>query len=465
MATRRVDVVIIGAGTAGLAAYREVSKHTQSFALVNDGPWGTTCARVGCMPSKALIEAANAYARRHAFAAFGIHGGDALSVDRAAVLAHVRAVRDGLVAETCTLTAELGERAISGRAALLDGHRVRVNGDEITADRIILATGSRPTLPEKWKPFADRLLTTDTLFEQRTLPDGIAVVGLGGVGTELAQALARLGCTVTAFDAKATLAGLSDPEVNAALVAALRRELAVHLGHEVELTSDGEALRVTGGGISVVVERVLVALGRTPNLAGLGLETLGVPLDTSGRPEVDPGTLRIGETDVFLVGDAAGDRPIQHEAADEGHIAGLNARTSALRRYRRRTPLRIVFTDPTVALVGAPHDQLDLEKIVIGDASFADQGRARLGLRSDGCLRIYADKESGVLLGAELCTPDGEHLAHILALAIERGCTVADLLRAPFYHPTIEEGLRAALHALAKQLLDGDGFELASAPA
>jgi dihydrolipoamide dehydrogenase len=270
------------------------------------------------------------------------------------------------------------------------------------------------------------------MVDQSTLPDRLAVLGLGGVGTELAQALARLGCTVTAFDGKPMLAGLSDPEVSAALLRALRTELVVHLGHEVELASDGDgdALRVTGGGVSVVVDRVVVALGRTPNLAGLGLETLGVPLDQSGRPEVDPSTLRIGETDVFLVGDAAGDRPIQHEAADEGHIAGLNARTGALRRYRRRTPLSIVFTDPTVALVGTHHDKLDLEQVVIGEASFADQGRARLGIRGDGCLRVYAAKESGVLVGAELCTPDGEHLAHILALAIERACTVADLLRA-----------------------------------
>jgi dihydrolipoamide dehydrogenase len=148
------------------------------------------------------------------------------------------------------------------------------------------------------------------------------------------------------------------------------------------------------------------------------------------------------------------DRATQHEAADEGHIAGL------AHRYHRRTPLGIVFTDPTVALVGKHHDQLDLASVAIGETRFADQGRARLGLRSGGCLRIYADTRSGTLLGAELCAPDGEHLAHLLALAIERACTVADLLRAPFYHPTIEEGVRSALHELAKQLPGGDGFEL-----
>ncbi len=456
--------MIIGAGTAGLGAFREVRKHTQSYLLVNDGPWGTMCARVGCMPSKALIEAANAYERRRAFADLGIRGGEQVTVDRAAVLARVRELRDHFVEETCGLTAELGERALSGRAELLDGHRIRVGDDEITADRIILATGSHPTVPARWTPFADRLLTTDSLFEQATLPDRIAVVGLGALGAEVAQALARLGCTVTAFDAKPLIAGLSDPNVNAALLVALRADFALHLGHEVELARDGDGLRVTGGDVSVVVDRVVVALGRTPSFAGLGLDRLGVPLDTDGRPEVDPTTLRIGETDVFLVGDAAGDRPVQHEAADEGHIAGLNARTAALRRYKRRTPLAIVFTEPSVGRVGVRYDKLDRETVVIGEASFVDQGRARIALRGDGCLRIYADKETGALVGAELCAPDGEHLAHVLALAIERGSTVVDLLRAPFYHPTLEEGLRTALHALAKQLPDHDGFELASEP-
>jgi dihydrolipoamide dehydrogenase len=124
-------------------------------------------------------------------------------------------------------------------------------------------------------------------------------------------------------------------------------------------------------------------------------------------------------------------------------------------------PLRIVFTHPNVALVGKHHSQLDLDKVVIGEASFADQGRARLALRAAGVLRVYAEKGSGTLLGAELCAPDGEHLAHLLALAIERRCTVKELLRMPFYHPSFEEGLRGALREIAKGLPGSGDFELA----
>ncbi len=457
---KKLDVAIIGAGTAGLGAFREVRKYTENFVVINDGPWGTMCARVGCMPSKALIEAASAFHRRRDFSEFGISAGENLTVDLSSVLARVRRVRDEQLKGARQLTGDLGDRAITGRARLLGPNRLVVNGQELVADRIILATGSRPIVPEAWGPFADRLLTTDTLFEQKTLPERVAVLGLGGVGAELAQALARLGCAVTAFDGKTTLAGLSDETVQACLLEVLRAELTVHLGHEAELSVEDGGLRVKAGDASVVVESVLVALGRRPNLDGLGLETLGVALDEHGRPEVDPATLQIGRLPVFLVGDAGGDRPVQHEAADEGHIAGLNARTDTVKSYERRVPLSIVFTHPNVALVGKHHSQLDRENVAIGEVSFADQGRAVLALRRGGRLRVYAEKASGALLGAELCAPDGEHLAHLLALAIERKCTVKELLRAPFYHPSFEEGLRGALREVAKELPGGGDFEL-----
>jgi dihydrolipoamide dehydrogenase len=458
---KRVDVAILGAGSAGLGALREVRKQTQSFVVINDGPWGTMCARVGCMPSKSLIEAAHAFHRRRAFAELGVSGAESLTIDVPAVLARVRRIRDTFVDETLRLTADVGYRAMSGRARLLGPNRVSVNGEELLADRIIVATGSRPIVPEAWLPFSDRLLTTDTLFEQTTLPKRMAVLGLGSVGVELAQALARLGGDVTAFDAKTKVAGLTDETVHTCLLGALRAELTVHLGDEAELLLEGDGLRVNAGGASVAVDRALVALGRRPNLDGLGLESLGVPLDEHGKPEVDPTTMQIGRLPVFLVGDVEGDRQVQHEAADEGHIAGLNACADAVKSFARRVPLSIVFTHPNIAMVGQRYAQLDPANIAVGEASFEKQGRARLALRASGRLRVYADKMSGRLLGAELCAPEGEHLAHLLALALERQCTVRDLLRAPFYHPTLEEGLREALRGAAKNLPGQDVFELA----
>jgi dihydrolipoamide dehydrogenase len=224
-------------------------------------------------------------------------------------------------------------------------------------------------------------------------------------------------------------------------------------------------LRVTAGPTRVVVDRVLVAMGRTPNLEGLGLESLGVPLDERGQPLVDRATLQVAGLPVFLTGDVNAEVPLQHEASDDGHIAGLNAMAPSVGRFARRTPLSIVFCDPNLAAVGLGLAELDRGRVVVGEARFTNQGRARMMLRNAGVLRLYANREDGQLVGAELFAPEGEHLAHWLALAIHRRSPVRDLLRAPFYHPTVEEGLRTALREIARQLPDGEGYPLASAPA
>ncbi|HRP96149.1 MAG TPA: FAD-dependent oxidoreductase, partial [Rhodocyclaceae bacterium] len=320
-----LDVAIIGAGSAGLAAVREVRKRTERFVLINAGPYGTTCARVGCMPSKVLIEAANAFHRRHGFEAFGIRGAQALSIDIAAVLQRVRALRDDFVAGTLKITERLGERSIAGRARLLGPDSIDVDGRRIRARRIVIATGSRPVVPDDWRAFGERVLTTDSLFEQPTLPPRMAVIGMGPLGVEMAQALSRLGLEVVGFGSSRTVAGLSDPRVDARFAELLCREFPVHTGSSAELSAAGDGLRVRNGKVSIVVDGVLAALGRRPNIDDLGLDALGIELDARGRPPVDPGTLQIADLPIYLAGDAAGGGAVLHEAADEGHIAGLNA--------------------------------------------------------------------------------------------------------------------------------------------
>ena len=459
-----LDVIILGAGSAGLAALREVRKRTDHWRIVNDGPWGTTCARVGCMPSKMLIEAANAYHARRALHTFGIEGADALRVDLPAVLRRVRALRDDFVAGTLAAT-DAGERAISGHARLLDAQRVEVNGQVHTARRIIIATGSRPIVPEDWLAFGDRILTTDTLFEQPTLGPRVAVIGLGPLGVEIAQALARLGVEVMAFATGKTVAGLSDPAINDALLARLRDEFIVNVGDKAELREVAGGIQVTNGSATVVVDQVVAAMGRRPNLEHLGLDTLGVALDDKGRPPIDPCTLQVGDLPVFIAGDADGDRPLLHEAADEGHIAGLNALAPTPRGFARRTPLAITFSQPHAAVVGQRHADLPEGQWVGGTVDFARQGRARVAQCNHGRLNVYAEHGSGRLLGAELCTPAGEHMAHLLALAVEQRLTVHDLLRMPFYHPVLEEGLRTALRDAASRLPKASDSDLAACEA
>lgn len=450
--TETKDVIIVGAGTAGLSALREIRKHTEHFAIINDGPWGTMCARVGCMPSKALIEAANTFHRRKVFEELGIRGAEGLSLDASAVLARVRAMRDDFVHDVLKMTDDLGERAITGRAKLLGPDRVLVNGRELRARKIILATGSRPKVPEAFRALGSRVLTTDTLFELESLPPRMAVIGMGAIGAEMAQALARLGVDVHGFDNDDRIAGLSDPRVNEVAAACLRKDFALHLGSEAEVSPGDRGVRVRAGDTEIEVDAVLAALGRQPNIEDLGLETLGVPLDVRGLPKFEPRTLQIEGTQVFLTGDMNAHRPLLHEANDDGYIAAMNACGSSPRSTERRTPLAITFCDPNVAVIGKRHSQLDGCETCVGEASFERQGRARIGVRNAGLIRIYANCKHGVVVGAELCAPDGEHLAHWLAMAIDRKLCVSELLRMPFYHPVIEEGLRKALRSLWSQL-------------
>lgn len=448
----QVNVAIVGAGTAGLAALREVRNRTSDFVLINAGPYGTTCARVGCMPSKTLIAAANAFHARTKLDRFGIRRGNDLIADIPAVFRRIRSLRDHFVASVLKATKDLGPRNIAGHARLDGQTRLIVGERVIQARQIVLAPGSSPIVPKPWRALGDRILTSDTLFDQEDLPSRIGVIGLGPLGAEIAQALARLGLKVHGFDGSKQIAGISDEKVAAAARNNLAKDFPVHLGSAVELTGVDGGVEIRCNGRSVTVDKIIAAVGRRPNLEGLGLETLGVLLDEKGMPEVDPSTMRICATSVLLAGDANGDKPLLHEGADEGHIAGLNATSDEPIRLSRRTPLSVVFCDPEIASVGQRAKDLDPETTLTGEVSFASQGRARIMQENRGLLRLSAARRDGRLLGAEMAVPAAEHMAHLLALAIGQGLTVHDLLRMPFYHPTFEEGLRTALRTIAREL-------------
>lgn len=450
--TRQVKLVILGAGTAGLTALSEARRYTDDVLLINAGPYGTTCARVGCMPSKALLEVAHAYGRRDWLAASGIRGVETLESDLASIMVHVRKLRDRFIAGPISTAESLGERSIHGQPRFLDPTTIEVNGERIEAEMVIIATGTRPNLPEAWHSLGDRVVTSDDVFELEAPGRRLGVVGLGPIGVELGQAFAQLGCEVHAFTRGSSVAGLNDPEVNASLLEVLERQMTVTTDADVTLRQGDQGVVMQGGGHEVEVDWVLASLGRRPNVEGLGLENLGVELDKRGIPAFDASTLRVGDLPVYIAGDLSGLRPLMHEAADEGRIAAYHALHPDAECLARRTPQGIVFTEPGAGFAGLAGVQLPQSGVVTGSADFSRQGRALMAGRNAGHLKLFADERDGRLLGVEMVAPDAEHLLHLLAWSIQQKMTIDQLLQMPFYHPTVEEGLRGALQSVRREL-------------
>jgi dihydrolipoamide dehydrogenase len=458
----KVDVAVIGAGTAGLVAVSEIAKVTQNFVLIQDGPMGTTCARVGCMPSKALIQTADDFHRRAFLADKGISGAQGLRVDGAAVMRHVRTMRDHFAGGMVEKTTRYGERLLQGHARFVDIAKLDVEGTRIEAKTIIIANGSRPRMKPEWAALGERVLTSDELFEIEELPKSLAVIGMGVIGTEMGQALARLGVEVVGVARSGRIAGLSDARITKAAAEALEQDLELWSGHAADIRAQGDRLVVTAGANEKCVDAALVSTGRVPNIDNLGLETLGIAMDESGIPVHDPDTLQVGNLPLFIAGDTSGREPILHEAWDDGRVAGYNATRANRAGFKRRACLHITFSEPNIVMAGRHFKELEPSSFVAGRCVFQDQGRAMIRNQNRGLLHVYVDAGNGRLLGAEMCAPDGEHVGHLLAWAIQQGMSVFDALKMPFYHPVIEEGLRDALkHAASRVKAKPDFPEMA----
>ena len=464
----QADVLVIGGGTAGMGSFRHARQFTDKVYLVESNVFGTTCARVGCMPSKLLIAAAEA--RHHALntAPFGIHLDTAsVRTDGREVMARVKAERDrfvGFVLED--VEAWPAERRIMGAAKFIDEHTVEVGGHtRISADRIVIATGSRPLILPQWQPLGDRLIVNDDVFSWDDLPESVAVFGPGVIGLELGQALSRLGVKVEIFGVSGNLAGLADPVVRREAVASFSQELTLHLDSRTQVSLDENGKVVVdweenGQSGRFVADYALAAAGRVPNTDNIGLENLNIVTDARGVPVADPHTMQTSIPHIFIAGDASNQLPLLHEASDQGKIAGDNAgRYPDVRPGLRRSPIGVVFTDPQIASAGERYTALQQRygerfdsAVAIGEVSFKNQGRSRVMLKNQGHLRVYAEQGSGRLLGAEMFGPAAEHIAHLLAWSHQQGLTVAQMLDMPFYHPVVEEGLRTALRDVQSKL-------------
>lgn len=456
-----VDVAVIGAGTAGLAAYRAAIAAGRTVVIIEGGPYGTTCARVGCMPSKLLIAAADAAHATEKWDTFGIRLDGTVTVDGQAVMARVKRERDRFVGFVLDGVVSIpADHKLRGYARFLDERSLQVDDHTVvTFGSAVIATGSSPAVPPALAGAGDRLLINDDVFEWSDLPKSVALFGPGVIGLELGQALHRLGVRLELFGRGHFVGPFSDPDLKAYATRTFCEEFPLFTDTRIKsIERVGDGVLITqqfedGREEMKSFDWVIAATGRSPNVKTLGLENTPVTLLASGVPEFDPETMQCGNTRIFIAGDANSDLPVLHEAADEGRIAGDNAaRFPDVQRGLRREPIAVVFSDPQMATVGRRFVDLAPGSFVTGEVLFEDQGRARVMLRNKGLLHVYAEKGSGRLIGCEMMGPDVEHLAHLLAWAMQSGMTVQRALEMPFYHPVVEEGLRTALRDAAARL-------------
>ncbi|MGA2447808.1 MAG: dihydrolipoyl dehydrogenase [Polyangiaceae bacterium] len=451
-----VDVAVVGGGAAALAAYRAAVEICPRTLLIQSTPRLPN----GSLASKLLIAAADAAHDARAARAFGLK--TTVVVDGRAVMNGVRQEFDRLVEAVPFGEDSVGaDHKIVGAARFIAPGVLDVAGTLVRARAVVVATGAHPVIPAALADVQERVVVHDDVLTWTDLPDSVAIFGAGVVGLEFGQALGRLGVRVRVFGRGGGLGPLTDPKVCDMAARVLGADV------PIELEANVRSVRLAGERVLVESEdpdghpRVetfdyaLVAVGRRPNLSDLDLVRGGVRVEEGGVIIADRGTMRVGSSNVFLAGGVRPEGSVFHEETDEGLIAGTNAACYPNVRPRpRRSRLQIVFTDPQIAVAGESFAGVSERGpgVVTSEVLFEEQGRSRVIHKNRGIARVYADGHSGRLLGAEIVGPRAENLGHLLAWAHQQALTIDQMLEMPFFHPSIEEGIAAALRRSRAEL-------------
>ncbi len=439
------DLIVIGGGAAGLGAVRAALWAGADVAMVTDSAPGGDCTFTGCVPSKTLLAAAR----------------DGL--DFAEAVARVRATVEHIAAtESAEVLLAEGVTVVEGRARLVTHDTVAVGDRRITAPRIVLATGSRPTVPDDIPGLAEaQPLTNETVFDLTDAPESLGIIGGGPTGCELAQAFALLGVEVTLFEHAQQLLPSEESEASTIVLDSLQaRGVAVRVGASVESI---ELAR--GGGVSVLalacngaenvpegvaVQRLLVAAGRVPATEGLGLAEMKVRLDAGGHVVTDA-RLCSSLRGLYAAGDVTGRAHLSHAADEMGRIAAGNALGKGLRgRFQASMVPRVVFTDPEVASAGLTPRQAPPGSRV-AYLPLAEVDRAIADGRTDGFIAIVAGPRrllrnagGGRILGATIVAPRAGEMIQEVVLAMRTGAFTGRLARTSHAYPTWSSGVQKA---------------------
>ncbi|MCL6522778.1 MAG: dihydrolipoyl dehydrogenase [Firmicutes bacterium] len=473
-------LLVVGGGPGGYVAAIRAAQLGLDVTLVDAGELGGVCLNEGCIPSKALISAADLFARAREAEAMGLLFGEA-RVD----MGRLQAWKQGVVRQLTRGVRQLlegnGVRILHGRARLAGPGRVRVEpvaggdgaalpeGGEIAFRQAILATGSRPAALEALPFDGEWVLDAGGALALGELPGDLVVVGGGYIGIELGSVYAKLGSRVTVVEALPEI--LSG--VGAQLVAVVERRLrrmgvTVHKGARLlggepphgEARQGRVVVRLADGSESrLPADRVLVAVGRRPNSEGLGLETVGLEADRRGFLAVDE-QRRTRHPGLFAIGDLAGGLLLAHKASHEGIVAA-EAAAGLRTAFEPRAIPAVIFSDPEIATAGLDEEEARRQgaEPLVARFNFAANGRALGEGRGEGFVQLVAEKGDHTLLGVQIVGPDASSLIGEAVLAIEMGATLEDLALTIHAHPTLPEtimeaagvGLGRPVHALPRR--------------
>lgn len=445
------NLVVIGAGAAGLVTSYIAATVRAKVTLVEKAEMGGDCLNRGCVPSKALIRAARAASEARDGGRFGVDTADA-DIDFGKVMAHVRAsIRTIAPHDSPERYRELGVDVIRGEATIVSPWEVEVDGKTLTTRNIVIAAGGRPLVPEI--PGLEQVdyLTSDTVWKLEQLPKRLAILGGGPIGCELAQSFARLGSDVTVVEMADQLLGREDGDVASVVHDALARDgVAVRLGHKAVEVRGGDAPKLVvehdGENSEVAFDALLLAIGRTPNVEGYGVEKLDLGLRGNRTLETDE-FLRTRFPNIYCVGDVTGPFQLTHAGAHQAWYAAVNALFGGFKRFRAdyRVLPACTFTEPEAARVGLSEREAKDQgtEVEVVKYPFSELDRAVAEGATEGFVKVLVAPGKDKVLGASVVGERAGELIALFALAMKQGIGLDKILGTVFAYPTFAEAVKA----------------------
>jgi mercuric reductase len=446
------DLMVIGGGSAAFAAAIKAAELGSKVAIIESGTIGGTCVNIGCVPSKTLIRAAELCHKRSYHNFEGL-GACAPPEDWQAVIRQ----KDDLVAELRrdkyinVAKAYPNISIIKGTAKLVGRKSLTVDGKSHTPGKILIATGSQPWAPPIPGLHETGFLDSTAALSLAALPKDMIVIGGGAIGLELAQLFARFGVKVTVVEVLPRIAAAEESEISDALTGYLQKEkIDIHAGVKINSVEkqNGEYNVTIQNGSSkqtISAEQLLVATGRRPHTAHLGLEAAGVDVGKRGEIVVNQ-HLQTTNPDIYAAGDCIGDPMFVYTSAYAGGLAAENALNNSGRVYDLSTLPRVTFTDPQIASVGLTEEQAKEKgyKVKVAKVGLEDVPRAIAARDTRGLFKLVADEETDRLLGAHILATEAGDVIQEATLAIRFGLTVKDIIET--FHPylTMAEGIKLA---------------------